>query len=146
MPSLLYYLVLPPLLLLHALPSHPCLSWFLITLPLPCSALAHTGQLWAKYLFLPRFMLKSQSPIGWCLEVGPWEWWGLALMTRLVPFCLGWCGSLDWTLACKLKGRWFDSRPGYMPGLWAGSPIGAYERQPHIDVPLPLFLPPFPSL
>ena len=26
------------------------------------------------------------------------------------------------------------------------SPVGAYERQPHIDVSLPLFLLPFPSL
>ena len=35
-----------------------------------------------------------------------------------------WCGSVDWESACKLKGCWFDSRSGHMPGLWAGSPLG----------------------
>ena len=35
----------------------------------------------------------------------------------------GWCGSVDWVLACKLKGRWFDSQSGHMPGLWARSPV-----------------------
>ena len=45
----------------------------------------------------------------------------------------------------------FDSQSGHMPGLWARSPLcvcgrGALKRQPHIDVSLLLFLPPFPSL
>ena len=35
---------------------------------------------------------------------------------------------------------------GHMPGLWAKYPVGGSERQPHIDVSLPLFLLPFPSL
>ena len=56
----------------------------------------------------------------------------------------GWCVSVDWVLACKPKGRWFNSQAGHMPGLWARSPMGgAHERQPHIDVCLPLILPPF---
>ena len=29
----------------------------------------------------------------------------------------GWCGSVDWALACRLKGCWLDSRSGHMPGL-----------------------------
>ena len=29
----------------------------------------------------------------------------------------GWCGSVDWALACEPKGRWFDSQSGHMPGL-----------------------------
>ena len=32
---------------------------------------------------------------------------------------------------------------GYVPGLQARSPV--HERQPHTDVSLSLFLPPFPS-
>ena len=31
-------------------------------------------------------------------------------------------------------------------GCGPGPQCGAHEQQPHIDVPLPLFLPPFPSL
>ena len=45
------------------------------------------------------------------------------------------------------RGRQFDSQSGHMAGLQARSPMGvALERQPHTDVCLPLFLPPFPSL
>ena len=35
---------------------------------------------------------------------------------------------------------------GTCPGCGAGPQLGAYERQPHIDVSLPLILPPFSSL
>ena len=34
----------------------------------------------------------------------------------------------------------------HIPGLLARSPVGGMEVQPHIDVSLPLFLPPFLSL
>ena len=34
---------------------------------------------------------------------------------------------------------------GQLPGGWGGKGV-ACERQPHIDVSLPPFLPPFPSL
>ena len=54
----------------------------------------------------------------------------------------GWCGSVDWAPACELKGLWFDSQSGHVPGLRVRSPVGVSERQPHIDVSLPLFLPP----
>ena len=33
-----------------------------------------------------------------------------------------------------------------MPGLQAGPWWGVHERQPHINISLPLFLPPFPCL
>ena len=36
----------------------------------------------------------------------------------------GWCGSVDWTPACKLKGYQFDSWSQYMPGLQARSLAG----------------------
>ena len=38
--------------------------------------------------------------------------------------CACWCGSVDWALACELKGCWFNSLPGHMPGLWARPPVG----------------------
>ena len=44
------------------------------------------------------------------------------------------------------KGHWFDYQSGHMPGFGPGLQYGACERQPHIDVSLPLFFPPFPSL
>ena len=53
--------------------------------------------------------------------------------------------SAGWTLSRGAKGHQFDSRWGRMSGLRTWSWLGACERQP-IDVSLPLFLPPFPSL
>ena len=47
----------------------------------------------------------------------------------------GWCGSVGWVLACKLKGLWFDSWSGHMPGSWARYPVEGHKRQP-IDVSL----------
>ena len=45
---------------------------------------------------------------------------------------LGWCGSVDWTWACKPKGCWCDSQSGHMPGLQARSPVeGAWEATTH---------------
>ena len=54
--------------------------------------------------------------------------------------------------------QWIDSRPanqmvaslipsqGTCLGCESGHHLGAHESQPRIDVSLPLFLPPFPSL
>ena len=39
---------------------------------------------------------------------------------------------------CGPKGHRFDSQAGHMPGLWARSPVGVCEWQPHIDVSLSL--------
>ena len=60
----------------------------------------------------------------------------------------GWCGLVDQVdlPACKSQGRWFDSQSGTCLGCRPGPQWGAYERQPHNDVSLSLFLPPFPSL
>ena len=60
----------------------------------------------------------------------------------------GLAGVAQW-IECWLanpRGGRFDSQSGYMPGLRVRSPVGVHRRQPHIDVSLPLFLPPFPSL
>ena len=68
------------------------------------------------------------------------------LILKYFSTCPNWCGSLDWAAACKLKGLRFDSRSGHMPGLWTRSPVGRLQRQPHMDVSLPLFLPAGSSL
>ena len=36
----------------------------------------------------------------------------------------GWCGSVDWALACEPKGLEFDSQSGHMPGFQARPPVG----------------------
>ena len=38
--------------------------------------------------------------------------------------CSGWCGSVDWVLACEPKGHQFNSQSGHMPGLQARSSVG----------------------
>ena len=84
----------------------------------------------------------------WCLvpDGSNVKWREVAVKrTKPSPGCYG---SVDGAPACKLKGCWFDSWSGHMPGLQArsGPQWGACKRQPHIDVPLPLFLPPVPSV
>ena len=38
------------------------------------------------------------------------------------------CGSEGWVLSYKVKGHWFDSQPGHIPGLWARSwVVGVWE-------------------
>ena len=44
----------------------------------------------------------------------------------------GWCGLVDWVLACKPKGLQFDSQSGHMPRLWARCPVGGvWEATTH---------------
>ena len=40
----------------------------------------------------------------------------------------GWCGSVDWVLACESKGWQFDSQSGHMPGWQARSPVGGVQE------------------
>ena len=65
----------------------------------------------------------------------------IVLMIK-IKFSPDWCVSLGWVPACELKGCRFNSGSGHMTGLWARSPFGS--MQVATDVPLPLFLPPFP--
>ena len=68
-----------------------------------------------------------------------------------MQYTLGWCGSIDWALACEPKGHRFNSQSGQMPGSLVRPPSWGHVRWPtnvsitH-DVSLPLFLPPFLSL
>ena len=43
-------------------------------------------------------------------------------------FSSGWCGSVDWALACEPKSRQFNSQSGHMPGLRARSPGGGVRE------------------
>ena len=52
---------------------------------------------------------------------------------------LVWLGGLSAGL--RTKGLRFDPQSGHMPGLQA-----RHERQPHIDLSVPLFIAPFPCL
>ena len=62
------------------------------------------------------------------------------------------CGSVGWASSHKAKGHRFDSQSGHMQGLWVRYPVGVLLRGnqsmffSHIDVSLPLFLPPLLSL
>ena len=52
-----------------------------------------------------------------------------------------------WNAGLRTKGSLVPFPSGNMPGLWARSPVGRHARGNHtIDVSLPLFLPPFPSI
>ena len=60
----------------------------------------------------------------------------------------GWCDSVDWALAWEPKGLWFNSQSEHMASqgtswLQVRSPEGGAQRQPHNDISLCLFLPPF---
>ena len=57
----------------------------------------------------------------------------------------GWCGSVDWVPDCDPKGCGFNSLSGHMLGLQARSPVWGMQEATTHDVPLPLFLLPFPS-
>ena len=47
-------------------------------------------------------------------------------------FSPGRCGLVDWVLACKPKGRQFNSQSGHLPALQAGSLVGgAWEATTH---------------
>ena len=39
------------------------------------------------------------------------------------------CGSVGWALSHELKGCWFDSQSGHMPGLWTRSLVGGVREE-----------------
>ena len=64
---------------------------------------------------------------------------------RINQGCPGWCGAVGWMPACELKGHWFDSQSGHMPGLQARSPVGGAREATTCWCFFPS-LPSFPSL
>ena len=72
--------------------------------------------------------------------------YGMPKIDLKLILCPGWCGSVVecWSVNQRVTGLIPSLR--HMPGLRARSSVGGSEKQPHIDVSFPLFLPPFPSL
>ena len=74
----------------------------------------------------------------------------LVQKVRISGRCADWCGSVGWAFSRKAKVCRFDSLSGHVPGLWVWSPVGVCMRGnqlmfvSHINVSLPIFLPPFP--
>ena len=67
------------------------------------------------------------SPLGllWCHNLY------ISLLSIVKKIFL-WCGLVDWALACKPKGHWFDPQSDHKPRLQARSPIGsAWEATTH---------------
>ena len=64
----------------------------------------------------------------------------------------GWCGPVDWALACGLKGHWFDSQSEHKPAWVVGQiPGWGHARATDHNMSLThwcfsLALSPFPSL
>ena len=58
----------------------------------------------------------------------------------------GWCTSVSWTQAGNQRVASSIPSQGTCLGCGPGPQWAPPERQPHIDVSLPLFLPPLPSL
>ena len=91
------------------------------------SSLPVGGRYWPNSHGLPWPWLRGDY-----LSVGPNDLiWSLNLSVSLIckmvinyKPCPGWCGSEGWALACKLKGRQFDSQSGHMSGLRARSLVG----------------------
>ena len=60
--------------------------------------------------------------------------------------CHSWCSSVDWVWAVKQRVAASIPSEGTCRGCGPGPQWGPCKRQPHTDVSLPLFLPPFSSL
>ena len=72
------------------------------------------------------------------------RFWGTFYKNKYKNYDSGWCGS---EVECQpVNQRVTGLIPSlvHMAGLQAGSPVGECKRQPHTDVSLLLFLPPFP--
>ena len=61
---------------------------------------------------------------------------GLHIHSSYLKALIALAGVAQWT-ECQ-KGHQFDSHSGHVPGLQARSPQGVREKQPHVDVSLPL--------
>ena len=86
--------------------------------------LHNIGLTWEAHLHLRLLSLNSLAGLsGWIGEYG-----AVCGFHFKTGFHAGWCGSMDWVLACKPKDHQFNSQSGHMPGLWARSPVrGVWE-------------------
>ena len=90
----------------------PVLSWFAVLLssPLLNLGICFGTKMGFLHLFLFMFIF--------------FKW-----ITFLSP-C--WCGSVDWALACELRGHQFHPGQGTCLGFEPGPLLGVYERQPTV--------------
>ena len=77
---------------------------------------------------VPQRYLTKNNVVYFTVEIEPW---------------LVWLSGLGASL--QSKGLPVVSSQGTRLGCRPGPQLGVHERQPHTDVSLPLFLPPFPS-
>ena len=67
--------------------------------------------------FLHLMMFRRYVPLSYSVIVRNWK-------VILKPSgCPNWCGLVGWVLSCKVKGHWFDSQSGHVPGLWVWFPV-----------------------
>ena len=66
------------------------------------------------------------------------------MLSNFVCFCPGLCSSADWAWATNQRVASLIPGQGTCLGCGPGPQWGPCERQPHIDVSLPFFLPSFP--
>ena len=86
-----------------------------------------------EYLWSPKNHVETipKIMVVWCGAFGRWlghVGWAfineISAITKETSDSPGWCGSVDWALACKPKGHWFHSQLGHMPGWWAKCSVG----------------------
>ena len=70
----------------------------------------------------------------------------ITFLIKIIKTHPGWYSSVDWVLAMSPRVASSISSQGTGLGWGPGPQWGPHERQPHVDVSLPLFLPPFSSL
>ena len=98
-----------------------------------------------------------QGPVHWLSPKWPFpasftpllkcHFLGETFSDHLKPQFLAVAGMAQCIERRPVKQRVTGSTPGQSTCLHCGpGPVGSYERQPHIDVSLPLFLTPFPCL
>ena len=79
------------------------------------------------------FSIKSSSLWGWFSNLCLYSWIQLNLPSlKCIVLSPDWCSSVDWALACEPKGHRFSSQSGYMPRLWARSPVRDVQGGNHL--------------
>ena len=88
-------------------------------------------------------MISHQSSPAWtsCPQthshgLAPTLWLTLSNLTRTywaatMKYCTNspdWCGSVGWVSFWKVKGHWFNSWSGHMPGLQVQPPVRVHTR------------------
>ena len=68
------------------------------------------------------FLLWDKAPTNWATPAKAKEFFKCYL--NINATCPGQCGRVDWVLTSELKGCWFDSQSGHMPGLRTRFPVG----------------------